>query len=287
MTIRLHKLHATGNDFLVLVDLEEVWGGRGSDRLGGAIRRALCDRHRGIGADGLIRLLPASAGSDCGFELSNADGGFAEMSGNGMRCLAWVANRSGLAPADTLVVDTAAGLRPVTLTRDDNGEVVAADVGMGAVSFHGTDVELAVDGTTYRGDIVDVGNPHFVAFVDHVAAVPLEQHGPIVEHDGNFPNRTNFEVAAPGDGGLEMRVWERGAGITLSCGTGACAVAAAGRRRGLVSDRATVRLPGGELTVALDGDTVRLAGPVAHVFDVEVDPDRLLRTSDERITHGA
>src|SRR5262245_57015383 len=130
-TIHLSKLHATGNDFLVRLALDGDL-----DPLDAVVVAALCDRHRGIGADGFITVGPGSDGGDCTMTLLNADGGVAEMSGNGIRCLAWVAARAGLArDRDELIVDTAAGRRTVTLARNDDGEVVAADVDMGAVTF--------------------------------------------------------------------------------------------------------------------------------------------------------
>jgi diaminopimelate epimerase len=242
---------------------------------------ALCDRRRGVGADGLIRVLPGGGGADCAMELTNADGGPAEISGNGLRCLARVAAGRGLGNGDVLVVDTAAGRREITLTRaPGTGEVVYAEVDMGAVTFTPAeipldapdpfDLEAIVDGTVYRGDAAGAGNPHFVVLVDDPAAVPLERHGPVLETDARFPRRTNVEMVAARAGGLHMRVWERGVGETASCGSGACAAAAVAHRRGLVPARSVVAVPGGELSVEVS-DTVRLGGPVVHVFDVDID----------------
>jgi diaminopimelate epimerase len=137
------------------------------------------------------------------------------------------------------------------------------------------DLTAEYHGVTYHGDAAGVGNPHLVLFVDDPASARVTQHGPHLEHDPRFPRRTNVEFVAPdGVGGMRMRVWERGVGETLSCGTGACAVAAVAYRRGLVGDRVTVHVPGGDLVVDI-GDTVRLGGPVVHVFDVEVHPGAL------------
>jgi diaminopimelate epimerase len=293
-TLNFSKLHATGNDFLVLVDLEARFGSRGRNRLAPGLRAALCDRHRGVGADGIIRLLGGSDGADCEMELTNADGGLAEISGNGLRCLAHVAAKLGLGADDRLVVDTAAGRREMTIRRrGEDGEVDYAEADMGLVMFTPEmipvladspfDLEATVDGVTYRGDAAGVGNPHFVAFVDDPAAVPLDRHGPVLEHDPRFPNRTNVEVVVPTPSGLRMRVWERGVGETASCGSGACAAAAVAHRRGLAPARMTVAVPGGDLVVDLQptGETsmaVRLGGPVAHVFEVDVDLDRLADT---------
>jgi diaminopimelate epimerase len=279
-TLRFSKLHATGNDFLVRLALD-----RDAPELDAVTTSALCDRHRGIGADGVITIGPARAGSDCTMTLINADGGRAEMSGNGARCLAWVAARAGLGSDGELVVDTAGGRRHVTLTRDRRGEVVAADVDMGPVTFEPSAIpvladdsaglDALVDETKYHGDAAGMSNPHFVLFVDDPARVPVERHGPVIEHDARFPRRTNVEfVARTVPDTLSMRVWERGVGETQSCGTGACAAAAVAHRRGLVGRDVRVDVPGGTLRVVL-GESVRLGGPVVHVFDVDVDLDRL------------
>ncbi|HZP29688.1 MAG TPA: diaminopimelate epimerase [Acidimicrobiia bacterium] len=286
MTVGLAKLHATGNDFLVWDRLGSADAGAGAPTAAHAV--ALCDRHRGVGADGLIVLGPGRDGADCEMVLFNADGGVAEMSGNGVRCLAWVAVRAGLGGSGRLVVDTGGGRRVVELDRDRaSGTLRAATVDMGAVTFDPSRIpvdapsafglEATFHGHTYRGDAAGMGNPHFVTFVEDVAAARVTQHGPHLEHDPRFPSRTNVEfvAAGPEPDALRMRVWERGVGETLSCGTGACAAAAVAHRRGLAGDRVTVHLPGGDLVVEL-GDTVRLGGPVVHVFDVVVDPAALV-----------
>ena len=294
-TLPFSKLHATGNDFLVLVDLEARFGSPGRNRLAPSLRAALCDRRRGVGADGLIRLLAGRDGADCEMELTNADGGLAEISGNGLRCLAHVAAQLGLGAGDRLVVDTAAGRREMSLRRrPEDGEVDYAEAEMGLVMFTPEmipvvadspfDLEATVDGVRYRGDAAGVGNPHYVVFVDDPDAVPLDRHGPVLEHDARFPNRTNVEMATPTPSGLRMRIWERGVGETASCGSGACAAAGVFHRRGLAPARMTVTVPGGDLVVDLQPNglgesmNVRLGGPVAHVFDVDVDLDRLADT---------
>lgn len=298
-SLHLAKLHATGNDFLVHVDLDERWGPRGSELLDRATRAALCDRATGIGADGLIRILPASSSGAStpstprvAMELANADGGWAEMSGNGIRCLAWVAAREGIAMNDTLAVDTLAGERMVELERSPSaGGVVGARVEMGSVTFDPSaipvdapsafELEATVHGTRYVGDAAGMGNPHFVLFVDDPAEALVDRHGRLLERDGRFPNRTNVEFVAQSlddSGRLRMRVWERGIGETRSCGTGACAVAAVAHRRGMVGEQVTIAVPGGELEVELGPGpegAIRLGGPVRHVFDVEIDLDKI------------
>jgi diaminopimelate epimerase len=203
--------------------------------------------------------------------LQNADGNVAEISGNGARCVAWVAARAGLVAGDRLVVDSGSGRRTIGLERGDDGEVVAAEVDMGAVTFGPTDLSVTVHGVEYRGDVASIGNPHFVCFVDDPDAVRVTSHGPIIERDRQFPERTNVEFVRVDDTAmLTMRVWERGTGETQSCGSGACAASAVAHRRGLVAERVCMRVRGGELDIAL-GDTVRLAGPVVHVFDIDVE----------------
>lgn len=281
--LRLAKLHATGNDFLVQLALDADEPG-----LDAAVVAALCDRHRGVGADGLITIGPGRDGADCSMLLVNADGGRAEMSGNGARCLTWVAARAGLARGNELVVDTAGGRRHVELERDSWGDVIVAEVDMGAITFEPAeipadvpspfDLDAYVDGTPYHGDAAGIGNPHFVFIVDDPATVPVAAHGSRIEHDPRFPRRTNVEfIAVTGTDRLAMRVWERGVGETQSCGTGACASAAVAHQRGLVGEHVQVDVLGGSLAVAL-GATVRLGGPVVHVFDVVMPRESLLES---------
>ncbi len=275
--LALVKLHATGNDFLVC-DAAPTIRGDAAERL--------CDRHTGVGADGLIVLGPPEDGADCSMVLFNADGHLAEMSGNGIRCLAWLAHRNGLGDGKRLVVDTDAGRREIDLDVDPvTDELRAATVDMGPVTFDPAnipldapnpfDLEAIFHGTRYVGDAAGMGNPHLVLLVDDPRTARVTQHGPHLEHDDRFPNGTNVEfiAATTGEPGvIDMRVWERGVGETLSCGTGACAAAAVANRRGLVGERVVVHVAGGDLHVEL-GETIRLGGPVAHVFDTTVDLD--------------
>jgi diaminopimelate epimerase len=269
-TVHLSKLHATGNDFLVY-----------AGELSAAFAARVCDRHLGVGADGLLLLLPGQDGADCSMRLFNADGSRAEMSGNGMRCLAWVAVRAGLGDGKRLIVDTDAGRRTVDVEVGADGNVVAATVDMGPVTFDPPSIpldaasafglEATFHGVMYEGDAAGMGNPHLVLFVDDPASARVTSHGPKLECDERFPKRTNVEfVTITGLDEVTMRVWERGVGETLSCGTGACAAAAVANHRGLVGENVTVKVPGGDLAVELAG-TVRLGGPVVHVFDVDLE----------------
>jgi diaminopimelate epimerase len=273
-TLRLTKLHGAGNDFLVTVAAD----GRAPEA---SVAAQLCDRHLGVGADGLITVLPGRDGADCAMELRNADGTLAEMSGNGIGCLSWVAVREGLGDGKRLVVDTGGGRREVELEVDPaGGDLVAATVDMGPVTFEpdeipldapsAFDLELTFHGVTYRGDAAGMGNPHLVLLVDDPETTRVTQHGPHLETDPRFPHRTNVEfIVVTHADELAMRVWERGVGETLSCGTGVCAAAAVAHRRGLVGDHVTVRVRGGTHEVDL-ARTIRLHGPVTHVFDAEV-----------------
>ncbi|MGZ6979666.1 MAG: diaminopimelate epimerase [Acidimicrobiia bacterium] len=279
--LMLAKLEATGNDFLVHLAADGT-----VPPIAPADVALLCDRHLGVGADGLITIEPGRDGADCTMVLRNADGGLAEMSGNGARTLAWVAHRAGIGDGKRIVVDTGGGRREIDLALDPaTDSVVHATVDMGPVSFDPLeipldapspfDLEATFHGTTYKGDAAGVGNPHLVLWVEDPATARVTQHGPRLEHDERFPNRTNVEFIAltPGElDALTMRVWERGVGETLSCGTGACASAAVAHHRGLVGDRVIVHVLGGDLTVDL-GATIRLGGPVRHILDFSLDLD--------------
>jgi diaminopimelate epimerase len=270
-SLRLSKLHGAGNDFLVTVAPD----GRAPDA---ALVMRLCDRHRGIGADGLITLLPGRDGADGTMELRNADGSRAEMSGNGIGCLSWVAVREGLGDGKRLVVDTGGGRREVELdVNRATGELVGATVDMGPVTFDPAeipvdapsayDLEVTFHGVTYHGDAAGMGNPHLVLLVDDPETTRVTQHGPHLETDDRFPHRTNVEfVAVAGEDQLTLRVWERGVGETLSSGTSSIAAAAAAIANGWCEGPVTVHLRGGDLRVALDerGDA-RLAGPVVEL----------------------
>lgn len=277
--MRFSKMHGAGNDFVLVEDL--------ADRLrpDPMMVRAICDRHFGVGADGLIRIAPG-AGGDFLMDYYNADGEPAEMCGNGIRCLAkYVADR-GLHRGDELAVETRAGLKRLRLFRDEGGRVDRVQVDMGEPALAAADVPvrsdgdplhepLEVEGMRLEGACLSMGNPHCVIFVDDVAAVPLERLGPAVEASPKFPARVNAEFAqvlSPGE--IRARVWERGSGPTLACGTGACAVVVAGALRGLTERRAAVHLPGGTLEIEwseADGH-VLMTGPVEEVFEGTLAP---------------
>ncbi|MFZ4516081.1 MAG: diaminopimelate epimerase [Acidimicrobiia bacterium] len=294
-TLRFYKLHAAANDFLVVVrphpmpgDVSAAEALEAFEALDAASASALLDRHRGIGGDTLLILNPGSEGAHCQMMQYEHDGSMAEMTGNGIRCLAYVADQLGLTENDQLIVDTPAGRRTVDIVRDPaTGVMTYAWVAMGDAIFEparipvtGTQVEdlqTEFHDATYIGDAVGIGNPHLVNYVDDVDAVRVTAHGASMEHDPRFPNRANVHwvsVLAPDR--IRMRTWERGVGPTLACGTGATAAVAALHRRGRVGTHVVVEVPGGELQVEV-GSPMRLGGPVVHVFTVDFDVERLPR----------
>ena len=224
MSTRLLKLHATGNDFLVWSLLEAP--GADPEVEVTRLARALCDRHRGVGADGLIVVTPGTDGADTTMLLANVDGGIAEMSGNGLRCLAWAAARAGVGGSGTITVDTAAGRRVVDLVRGTGGEVRVATVDMGPVTFvpdeipldaaSPFDLQAEYHGVRYQGDAAGMGNPHLVLLVDDPAATRVVQHGPHFERDPAFPARSERRVRRPYSGHVgrahdaRLGAWSRG-----------------------------------------------------------------------------
>jgi diaminopimelate epimerase len=271
-------MHATkhegaGNDFLVLLDPDDAV------RLTPAQVRVLADRHRGVGADGIIRVGPGRAGCDLSMELRNADGGEAEMSGNGIRCLAQAAVDAGLVAPPVFTVSTAGGPRTVEYVPGATPGVATARVDMGPARLG---PEQPAELGERRARTVDVGNPHLVLLGPDTAGVDIAEAGPKLQ--AAYPGGINVEwitVVHDSDGVvLDFRVWERGVGATLACGTGSVAAAAAARSWDAVPPDAAVRVrnPGGVLEVTLGADdaaTTYLAGPVRKVADVDFHPETL------------
>jgi diaminopimelate epimerase len=277
--MRLTKHHGLGNDFLVLLDRSR------DHQLSPDQVRALCDRHRGVGADGLLRAtLPATdnVGADAVMELYNADGSRAEMSGNGIRCLAQALLLDGWATAPSVRIQTDAGTRTITVHQPLDPATGMFEVDMGPVRLDG-DAGEWTGGPLCRATWANMGNPHLVVEVevegsvdgdrDQLAAtVDLvglgEKVNATVEHGANVHLLT--PAGTSGDR-IAIRTYERGVGPTEACGTGACASAAVARAWGLVGDHVTVEMPGGTAEVHL-GTTVALIGPAAFVATVDVDP---------------
>jgi diaminopimelate epimerase len=291
--IAFAKYHGCGNDFLV-VDLRSIDDARANAIQDAPVVRALCDRQFGVGGDGVLAILPpVTPGADARMRVLNADGSEAEMCGNGLRCVVRELHDRGGVAKGTIVVDTGAGA--LTAEYDARTHQVTIDMGRprltraeipmtGAPDERVLQVPLSVAGESLAITGVSMGNPHAVAFVDTPWAglrALAEKVGPHIEHHAWFPRRTNVELAhlLAGDR-IDLVVWERGCGITLACGTGACATAVAACLTGRAKPghELAVRLLGGELMikVAADLGTVHMRGPAAHVFDGAVDLARAL-----------
>lgn len=285
--MKFTKMHGLGNDFVMVDGFVD----RPAESACPTLARAVCDRHFGIGADGLVLVLP-SRWADFRMQIFNADGGEAEMCGNGIRCFAKFVYEMGLTRQRRLEIETARDINPVDLLVEA-GEVAAVRVDMGVPAFErraipmagdpeaeAIAVPLSVDGTDLRVTCLAIGNPHCVTFVEDVEAVPLATLGPAMEHHPAFPRRTNVEfVQVVNAEELRMRVWERGVGPTLACGSGACAALVAAARNGLAGRSATVHLPGGPLQIDWQADNhLAMTGPATNVYTGEYDwaPDRAL-----------
>ncbi len=269
------KMHGAGNDFVLLPagDYSIDWP---------SLAVAMCDRHFGIGSDGLIIAAPSEI-ADLRMRMFNPDGSEAEMCGNGIRCLTKYAVESGLAAprGGGIDVETLAGTLRCQIEGGE-GRVERVRVAMGRPRLHPADVPVRAEGEgplrdfpvplvdrTVAVTCVSMGNPHAVYFTDTpVADFPLSRVGPQVEHSQPFPNRVNFEIVnLLGRGHVRARVWERGAGETLACGTGACAIGVASVLAGASDGRTVVSLPGGDLEIEWDGEAdVYLTGPATEVF---------------------
>ncbi len=290
--MQFSKYHGTGNDFVMIQDVAD------RIRLNRETIAALCDRRRGVGADGLIRIAPAPD-ADFFMDYYNAEGEPAEMCGNGIRCLAKYVFDRELTSLTELDVLTRAGVKHLVLDAGD-GAVRTVTVDMGppalerkAIPMAGEPTEtfigqqIQVGGRMFTATALSMGNPHIVLFVDpaeDLAAVPVATLGPTIEVREEFPNRTNVEFVQPTNGRIKMRVWERGVGETMACGTGACASLVASVLAGLAGRAAEVEFPGGLLGVRWrqDDDHLFLTGPAVCVYDGELDERWLYQAS-----HGA
>ncbi len=269
--IALTKLHGLGNDFLVFTATEDGGGAEPADL--SAFARRVCDRHRGVGADGLLCATPGAETGTWNMSLLNADGSPAEMSGNGIRCFAQAVIRATSTELPTtLEVHTAAGLRVVQVAADRGGDpdTVVASVAMGRP---GPGPELPVAGRpdtrpVSRTATWDLGNPHLVLEVDDPADVDAAIEGPAWA--ALFPDGINVHfIVVTGTDEIRQRTWERGAGVTQACGTGATAAALSAHDWGATSDDVGVRMPGGRVRVELGGEPV-LHGPSQWIADVQV-----------------
>jgi diaminopimelate epimerase len=286
------KAHGTGNDFVVLPDWDDQVEVRED------LVRALCDRDRGLGADGVIRVVRADGGADAVMDYRNADGSVAEMCGNGVRVTAkFVADR-GLVPGGEIVrVRTLAGVVPVHVERDDAGIVRRASVSLGrpireaeripfdAEDGETVDVRLEAAGRTVEIAAISMGNPHAVLMVDDVDHAPVREVGSAIENHPRFPAGANVEfVEFDGGAHARVRVWERGVGETAACGTGACAVLAALRSRDVVDEGMSLAFPGGTVEVRADEDgSIILTGGAVEVAHGRLDDDWLAHVRGDGI----
>lgn len=271
-TIDFTKMQGAGNDY-IYVDTD-----RFSISNPAELSIRLSKPHTGIGSDGLI-LISRSKVADFRMRIFNADGSEAMMCGNGSRCVGKFVYDKGLTTKTTLTLETLAGIKTLNLHLS-HGEVESVSVDMGRpeiLKLDGADIPfvnlpISTDGITMNGTAVSMGNPHLVFFVPAVADIDIAEVGPMFERHPWFPDRTNVEFAqALTPDRIRMRVWERGSGITMACGTGACATFVAARATGLAQPKATIVVDGGELTIeeAADGNII-MTGPAETVFEGQI-----------------
>ncbi len=273
------KMHGIGNDFVVIDSLKRSF----SEEELPELSRTLCDRRFGVGGDGLILVLPSKHGHVM-MRMFNPDGSEAEMCGNGIRCFAKYIYDRQIVPETSINVETMAGMKPLKLTLK-GGKVSEVCVDMGCpeltpelIPVKTADagpvigLPLKVGGRRVDVTCVSMGNPHAVAFADDVDSIPLEKLGPLIETHKIFPKKTNVHfVQIISQYEIKMRTWERGAGITLACGTGACACAVASHLNKLTGRSVLIHLPGGDLQVEwTGGNRVLMTGPAEEVFTGEL-----------------
>lgn len=276
--MKFTKMHGLGNDYVYVNCFEEKIDNPP------AVARFVSDRHFGIGSDGLIMINPSKT-ADFEMEMYNADGSRGEMCGNGIRCVAKYVYDYGLTDKTQISVETLGGIKYLDLTIED-GKVSLVKVDMGKPKLEADlipiiseqeqviDEPIEVDGKEYHMTGVSMGNPHAVIYVDDVKGLDLEKIGPKFENHERFPKRINTEFVHCIDRQtVEMRVWERGSGETLACGTGACAVAVSSILNNLTDTQVTVKLLGGDLQIEWDRekDRVFMTGPATVVFDGVID----------------
>ncbi len=275
--MRFSKMHGIGNDYVYVSTFDQP-----SPPNPEKLAIAVSDRHFGIGSDGLILIMPSER-ADARMRMFNADGSEGEMCGNGVRCVAKYLRDHGLVHEDRVTIETGRGVLTLELEMAD-GAVRRVRVDMGTpildperipTRLEGrppVDVPLRVDGRDLAVTAVSMGNPHAVIYVDDAEAFPLGALGPRIENDDAFPRRVNVHVVEVyGPDEVRMRTWERGSGITLACGTGACAVCVAGVLTGRSSRRILAHLPGGDLELEWldDAAPVFMTGPATEVFSGE------------------
>lgn len=280
MELKFTKMQGCGNDYVYISTFDQTVEDLSS------VAKKLSDRHFGIGGDGVIFVCPSDV-ADGKMRMFNEDGSEGRMCGNGVRCVAKFLYDHGLARKETLTVETLSGIKTITLTME-SGEVVGATVDMGKAETNPSQIPvllegeeiinrpITIGGREYRITCVSMGNPHCVIFTDDVRSIPLEKIGPLFERNPLFPESVNTEFIRVIDRThLEMRVWERGSGETLACGTGACASVVAAVKNGYCDKNTpiTVTLLGGDLRIVYGDETVLMEGPARTVFEGTCDPN--------------
>ncbi|MBF0177870.1 MAG: diaminopimelate epimerase [Magnetococcales bacterium] len=262
------KMHGLGNDFVVLDHLTA------KRTVTPELVARLADRRYGVGCDQVVELVEGGTEAHARMIIHNADGSQAEMCGNAARCVGMYLRQHRGVPDSELTLATGAGPVKVHCVAPDRITVDMGHPKLGGALSPTVAWPLRGEDVPVLGMVVSMGNPHFVVFRDDVGAVPLEQVGPLLSEHGAFPGRTNVEfVQVLDDGRVRMRVWERGAGITPACGTGACAAAVAAAARGATGRRVVVHLDGGDLTIHWqDDDRVLMTGPAVEVFQGRMTP---------------
>ena len=275
--MKFTKMQGLGNDYVYVNCFKETIENPPE------MAKKVSNRNFGIGSDGLIMINPSDV-ADFEMEMYNADGSRSEMCGNGIRCVGKYVYDYGLTEKEHISVETLAGIKYLDLTVEDgkvklvkvdmgNPELVPANIPIVADGDRVIDEPINVNGTEYRMTGVSMGNPHAVVYVEDVTGLDIVKIGPAVETHERFPNRVNTEfVKVLDQNTVEMRVWERGSGETMACGTGACAVAVACILNGLTEDKVTVKLLGGDLQIEWDkeADKVYMTGPAEVSFDGEI-----------------
>ena len=282
--MKFTKMHGIGNDYVYVNCFEETVCNPS------AVARFVSDRHFGIGGDGLILIRPSDI-ADCEMDMYNLDGSQGAMCGNGIRCVAKYVYDYGIVNKTDISIATKSGVKHLKLTVE-NGKVSTVRVNMGSPILTATqipvvaateeviDAPIQFEGTEDRFTAVSMGNPHAIVYMDDVEHLDIEKIGPSFENHITFPDRVNTEfVKVLDEHTLQMRVWERGSGETLACGTGACAVTVASVLNGLVDETqpVTVKLLGGDLEIFWDRseNLVYMTGPATTVFDGEIDLSHL------------
>lgn len=274
MKFAFTKMHGAGNDFVLINSFtEEI------PEDYPALARAVCDRHFGIGADGLMLPFESESG-DIKMRIFNPDGSEPEMCGNGIRCFARFIYEKNILRKKIMRVETLAGMIVPELIFDGDGAVSGVKVDMGEPVLERREIPMAGEkedtfdrieaaGGSFEITGVSMGNPHCVIFVDDAESFPVSEHGPVIEKSSLFPEKTNVEFAQVRENGnIVMRVWERGAGITLACGTGACATLVAAGIRELTGRKAVLELLGGNLEIEWkENNHVMMTGPAVNVFE--------------------